>query len=192
MENSGWIGKLAILLLLVLAGSFLAAQSRDVPLNLVNFVQEELAAIGRDPVVVEMVGRQNSIDTNLQDIRQRDEIWKANSGIDRFMMDLMSNECALVLHNYECDYPFIVETFAMDSLGANVGQTTKTSDYWQGDEAKFTESYKDGRGEIYYGDVEYDDSVNEIIVQVSIPVMSDNRAIGAITFGISLDRWERR
>lgn len=80
----------------------------------------------------------------------------------------------------------------MDEQGALVGLTHKTSDYWQGDEVKFTGSFNGGAGALHFGEVEYDDSVGEIVVQVSVPVLQGSRAIGAITLGISLDRWEYR
>ena len=37
------------------------------------------------------------------------------------------------------------EIFVMNRMGANVAMTGKTSDYWQGDEAQFTESFKKGK-----------------------------------------------
>lgn len=64
---------------------------------------------------------------------------------------------------------------------------------WQvANEAKFTESFNNGSGAIHYGEPEYDASADELIIQISVPVMSGGRAVGAATYGISLDGWERR
>jgi len=162
------------------------------PLRLIDFAENQLAAYGRDPIIVSSVKAQNQQNIPLSRVQEIDNQWKNYPGVNRFMLEKISNECALALWNIEIEYPFIVETFVMDNQGANVGQTRKTSDYWQGDESKFTESYKNETGAIHYGDIEYDPSVDEIIVQISVPVMDNSKAIGAITFGISLDRWERR
>jgi len=53
--------------------------------------------------------------------------------------------------------------------------TNKTSDYWQGDEAKFTESFKGGSGAVHIGDVEFDQSAQAYLVQISVPVMPPHR-----------------
>ena len=79
------------------------------------------------------------------------------------------------------------EIFVMDNLGANVAMSDKTSDYWQGDEAKFKESFKGGAGAVHIGDVEFDDSSQLYTVQISVPVKDGTKVIGAITFGIDVD-----
>ena len=40
------------------------------------------------------------------------------------------------------------------------------------------------------GDVEFDESAQAYLVQVSVPVMEGGSAIGAITIGINLDELE--
>src|SRR3546814_11055848 len=50
------------------------------------------------------------------------------------------------------------EIFVMDNRGLNVGQSEVTSDYWQGDEAKFQKSYEAGDDAIFVDEVEMDES----------------------------------
>lgn len=169
-----------------------SAQEGDIPRNLVDFVQKKLISVGTEQPVISLVSAQNEKDFSLTGIRKRDEIWKKTPGLDRYMLDLMSNDCALALFNTEYRYPFIVRSFVMDNQGANIGLTAKTSDYWYGDNDNFLRSYNHGVGAVHYGEVKIDDNTNEIIVQVSVPVVSQQETIGAITFCISLDRWERR
>jgi hypothetical protein len=78
----------------------------------------------------------------------------------------------------------------MDNQGANVAMTNKTSDYWQGDEAKFTDSFKNGVGAIHISTVEFDESAQAYLVQVSVPVMEGGKAIGALTIGVNIDELE--
>jgi hypothetical protein len=182
----------AIAAFLSLSAATLWAQTMNVPKNLVTFVNTELVRYGADPVIVKAVRDQNASRVSMTRIKAEDEHWINSEEIDGFMFDLMRNRCSHELLNLQVHHGFVVEAFAMDNQGALVGLTNKTSDYWQGDEAKFIESYKNGSGAVHYGDVEFDDSIGEIVVQVSVPVMSGSRAIGAITFGVSLDRWEYR
>jgi hypothetical protein len=68
--------------------------------------------------------------------------------------------------------------------------TNKTSDYWQGDEAKFQKSFNGGAGQVHVGDVKFDESAQVYQVQISVPVTDGVKAIGAITIGVDLDAYE--
>jgi len=111
------------------------------------------------------------------------------------MEPYFENQAADELARLESNADYVMESFAMDNQGGIVGATNKTSDYWQGDEAKFTESFKGGSGavhigEMHIGEIEFDDSAQSYLVQVSVPVMKDGSAIGAITIGIDIDSFE--
>ncbi len=177
---------------ILIVPSAVSAGTSELPKSLLQFAESELRQIGRDQVIVQAVRAQNAKKGSLKRIKEIDEWWKASEDVEPFMFDLMRNRCALTLENFQVHNKFVLEAFVMDNQGALVALTNKTSDYWQGDEDKFTESYMNGAGAIHYGDVEYDESTGEIQIQISVPVMDGGRAIGAITFGISLDRWERR
>lgn len=77
----------------------------------------------------------------------------------------------------------------MDAHGLNVAASGTTSDYWQGDEAKFTETYSRGAGAIHVGDVEFDESASGYLGQVSAPIVdpATNTVIGAITVGLNAE-----
>ena len=66
--------------------------------------------------------------------------------------------------------------------------TDKTSDYWQGDEAKFTKSFTDGAGRIFVDDVNFDDSSQAYVVQASVPVVKDGKAIGVLVVSIDVEK----
>ncbi|SEH07458.1 PDC sensor domain-containing protein [Candidatus Venteria ishoeyi] len=169
-----------------------SAWANETPKAMRVFTERYLQETAKHETFVLAVQTQNTLQTSLTSIKQQDTTWRNTPGIDSFMWDLMRNDCALILFNLQQIYPFISEAFVMDQQGALVCLTYKTTDYWQGDEAKFTESYRNGQGAIYYSDAKYDLSTDEIMIQISVPVMSETDAIGVIMFGISLDRWERR
>jgi hypothetical protein len=117
-----------------------------------------------------------------------DEKWKATRGVTDFMQALMDSHCGKHLRGIQAVSFQYAEIFAMDNQGANVCMTDKTSDYWQGDEAKFKESYKDGQGAVFVDEVEFDDSTQAYLVQVSVPVKDGAEVIGAITIGIDVNK----
>ena len=82
----------------------------------------------------------------------------------------MDSECGRHLQKIQNSALYFSEIFVMDNQGANVAMSDKTSDYWQGDESKFTESYKNGKGGLHIGDVEFDDSSQSYLVQISISI----------------------
>ncbi len=140
-----------------------------------------------NPVLIEAIRKQNSKGISLNDIKKLDEKWRATREVADFMKPYLDNRAVAELSRLEKAAGYVVEAFAMDNQGAIVAATAKTSDFWQGDEAKFTESFKGGNGAVHIGDVEFDNSAQAYLVQVSIPVMDGGKAIGAITIGIDTD-----
>jgi len=169
-----------------------AAQDQAVPKSLVRFANETLVGIGADASLVSAVEAQNKKGVSLNRIKELDAAWMAEKGINAFMKGLLDNAASARLKQQIGNRGFILEAFVMDNQGALVGLTNKTSDYWQGDEAKFTESYKGGAGAVHFGKAEFDPSANATLVQISVPVVKAGKAIGAITFGVSIDAWEKR
>lgn len=147
----------------------------------------ELEVWSTDQVLIDAVRQQNSEGLSLASIQERDAVWRATSEVDDFMASLMSSSAAKHMLELEQSKPYFVEFFLMDNQGANVAMTNKTSDYWQGDEEKFTESFKGGAGSTYMSDVKFDESSQAYLVQVSIPIMDGDKAIGAMTIGVNLD-----
>ena len=80
------------------------------------------------------------------------------------------------------------ELFATDAMGLNVAQSTVTSDYWQGDEEKFTGSFGVGPDGIVLGEVEEDESTQTFQSQVSITITdpATGAPIGSITAGVDV------
>ncbi|MCB2135837.1 MAG: type IV pili methyl-accepting chemotaxis transducer N-terminal domain-containing protein [Rhodobacteraceae bacterium] len=83
---------------------------------------------------------------------------------------------------------FVTEVFVMDNKGLNVAQSVETSDYWQGDEAKWQETYGNGSGNMHISEIEFDESTGFYQSQASLPIFDPETGsmIGAITFGINV------
>ena len=81
------------------------------------------------------------------------------------------------------------EIFVMDNKGMNVGQSDITSDYWQGDEAKWIKTYAKGAAALHIGKVKEDESTQTFQSQVSLSIVDpkDGRVIGAITVGVNVE-----
>lgn len=86
------------------------------------------------------------------------------------------------------------EIFVMDQNGLNVGQSSITGDYWQGDEAKFQKSYNVSADAVFVDEPEWDDKAKIWRGQLSFTLTdaSGKNPIGAITVEMNLTELKRR
>lgn len=162
-----------------------AINAVSAPAKVKAFTAEKLLPVCVNSVIVAEVTAQNARNVPLDEIKQIDEAWKTAEEELPIHEEKVSNKCAAELIRLLKDIPAVTEVFVMDNQGANVGQNTLTSDYWQGDEAKWQNSFKNGKGGVEFGEQEFDKSANSVIQQISLPVISQNgTVIGAVCFGI--------
>lgn len=164
------------------------AGAEEAPQRVVDLANTTLAELGTEPVIVAAVRAENAKGKTLDQIKAMDNKWKATPGIVDYMQALMDSECGQFLRKVLDSQPYFAEIFVMDNQGANVAMTDKTSDYWQGDEAKFEKSFNSGKGAVFVDEVEFDDSTQAYLVQVSVPVKDGDKVVGAITIGVDVDQ----
>jgi len=154
---------------------------------------EKIASIVNNAIVQSAIKAQNAKHAGLSeaDIIKLDKKWRAeNKGSDKpFINATLSNALSGYLSQQKsASDGLFTEMFVMDNKGMNVGQSDITSDYWQGDEAKWQKTYLAGSGAVHIGKLEKDESTQEIQVQLSVAISdSANNVIGAITVGVNLD-----
>ena len=173
----------AVFCMALFAGTAIADQAK-----FAAFAKSSLAPIGQDKVVVKAVKAQNSKGITMDYIKKLDKAWKGNDPDTYFIKEIRDNKCSAHLRGIVGERNYLFEIFVMDNQGANVAMTDKTSDYWQGDEAKFNKSYNEGQGAIFVDEVEFDDSAQAYLCQVSVPVKDGGKVIGAVTIGIDVDQ----
>ncbi len=148
----------------------------------------QIEALAADRRVIEAVTEANR--TNLAtepEILAKDLLWRQAKGADDpLIAPYLANPCAQHLAQVQQRNPAFAEVFVMDNKGCIVAESAKTSDYWQGDEAKWTESYHGGAGKVFIDEIQYDHSSQAYVVQISVPVRAaDSRSIGAMTVGVA-------
>ncbi len=180
------------LFVIMISGMFLFAglafAGEKAPQKVVDLAHSKLVKLGEDPVIVAAVKAENAKGKTLDQIKAKDKEWKGHAGIADYMKAIMESEAGKHIRKIQEGAEFYAEIFLMDNQGANVAMTDKTSDYWQGDEAKFKKSFNGGAGAVFVDEVEFDDSTQAYLVQVSVPVKDGGKVIGAITFGVDVDK----
>ncbi|MBU0502892.1 MAG: PDC sensor domain-containing protein [Candidatus Omnitrophota bacterium] len=196
MKKSRWAGLMlccALLLTAVLDVCYAQAKKELTPAGQALF-DKEVATVqswGKDPKIVSYVKAKNASGETLDQVKERDKAWITTSGIDAFMKGILDNDCSKYLLELRKSTPAVGEFFLMDINGAIVGETNKTSDYWQGDEDKHIKTCQvGGSGATFIDKSKYDESSQKFSRQVSVPVIDPDtgKVIGAITVGVDLDK----
>jgi hypothetical protein len=139
-----------------------------------------------DPVVAKFIVEQNKKKMTQAEIDKIDKEWMASTGVTPLMKPYIENKCAEALKKYLTELPAIVEAFAMDDKGGLVCTIYRTTDYWQGDEAKWQKSFTPNAE--FIDKATFDESSQTYSIQVSMPVTEKGKPIGAITVGLGLDK----
>ena len=159
-----------------------------------EFAQSQVAKWVQNPSVLEAIKAQNSKHAGLTpaDIEGLDQQWRSETGagsqplIDGVLNSALSQHLASLKAEQN---GLVTEIFVMDNKGLNVGQSDVTSDYWQGDEAKWKETYLAGPDAIYVDEIEQDESTQVFQSQLSMAITdpASGEVIGAITVGVNVD-----
>jgi hypothetical protein len=159
-----------------------------------DFVSSNVEGWLTDPTVVDAIKEQNAKTADLDQaaIDALDKDWRAQAtAADKPMVDEVLGRALskFLMEKKDASQGMITEIFVMDAKGLNVGQSDVTSDYWQGDEAKWQKTYGVGAGEVFVDEVEEDESTQALQSQASLTISdpATGEAIGAITIGINLD-----
>lgn len=85
------------------------------------------------------------------------------------------------------NHELITELILVDRDGLNVGLANASSDFWQGDERKFTGATGVGSGGLYISDIRYDTSARHFLVHAGIPLHDGQRLAGVMIVGINVE-----
>ncbi len=172
------------------AGPAFANEYADQLTDLANTTLKDIA---QNAELVSAIEAQNAetADYDQAKIDELDKQWRAEvDASNKPLIDaVLGNAASAYLTKVQDESQgMFTEIFATDDKGLNVGQSSVTSDYWQGDEGKWQNTYLVGPDAVDIGDVEQDESTQTFQSQVSIPVVgADGKPIGAITFGVNVE-----
>ncbi len=176
----------------LLATAAYAAEPHEAPMR--DFAINTVSSWISNPMVVEAIKVQNDKHANLSqdEIDKLDKQWRAETGSsDRPLIDTV---LAKALSDFLADAKnrtggLVTEVFVMDNKGLNVGQSDVTSDYWQGDEAKWKKTFLVGPDAMFIDEVEQDESTQTFQSQLSMSIVdpATGEVIGAITVGVNID-----
>ncbi|WP_159950974.1 hypothetical protein [Rhizobium sp. 18065] len=170
----------------------------DVQKMITPAVIEEMRKWIDTEIVQVSVGAQNAAKSDLaqEKIDELDKMWRAEQeAADKpLIAATLSNPLSVYLARMQGrSLGLYAEIFIMDQNGLNVGQSSVTSDFWQGDEDKFQKTYDVADDALFIDEPEWDDEAKIWRNQVSFTLTDAAKAkIGAVTVEINLTELQRR
>jgi hypothetical protein len=130
-------------------------------------------------------------------IEQLDQQWRAETESDTqpLIAQLMGNPLSSYLIRKKAESNgLFAELFVFDATGMNVGQSSVTSDYWQGDEDKYLQTFAKGPDAVFVDAIEYNDETRQHRRQENFTIVDPEtgESIGGATVEINVDELERR
>ena len=172
---------------IAIVAALLLLQSADVMQKALNAEAAKLASWAADKTLVDAVRKQNAKRVSLAEVQRIDGEWIAGRA-DATVKEAINGPCADRLRALIASDARYGETFVTDANGAIVCATQRTSDYWQGDETKWTRAFNGGTGAVFIDRPKLDDSAKTRLAQISVPILENGKAIGVLTAGVHVDR----
>jgi hypothetical protein len=181
------LAKIASVLVALIAGTFsLQAEGLDAALQSkldakIKDVQTWAAA----PAIVDAVKAHNaSLPADQAGMTQ--DKWKSLSILDPLVRSFTKNPAAEFLKSKKS--PVVAEAFLSDAQGLKVAFLSKPSNWSHKGKAKHDVPMT---GKTWQGSVELDDSTGQKQIQVAVPVLDGDKAIGSLVVGISISELEK-
>ncbi|WP_204247659.1 hypothetical protein [Kiloniella litopenaei] len=187
------------LVIAIFSGTPVYAETQAPSKNLIDDAAVEIIRKWLENAVVEIsINAQNKkyAAISQSEVDALDKQWRAER--DKEDQPLIATTLSSPLSNYLTQIQagsggLFTEIFIMDAKGLNVGQSAITSDFWQGDEAKFSKTYPNGSDAIFVDDPEFHEATKTWRTQVNLTVSdAGNKPIGAVTVEYNLTELARR
>lgn len=184
----------AVSALLVMASTSMVA-ANEYQAKLEALAKDKLMVMAADPAVVAAVKAQNAAHEGYDaaKIDSLDKAWREEAGKGGGDMTKALLDNALSKHLLEVQNAsggLYAEMFVMDNKGLNVGASNMTSDYMQGDEAKWQKTFGVGADAMLIDEVEQDESSGAFVSQVSVAISDPEtkQPIGAMTVSVDVEK----
>lgn len=171
-------------LLLLFAATSVFAQSAGTMHKALGAEARRLEKCASDATLLTAAKAQSARRTPLAEIMKIDAEWQGG----RTLKETTTGGCADRLRTLVREHDYYVEAFVSDSRGALVCANGVTTDYYQGDEAKWARAYDEGRGAVFIDRPRFDDSAKAILGFISLPMRDGNEVVGVITVGVIAEK----
>jgi len=152
----------------------------------------EIQRIAQSPEIIAAAKASNSKQLGKAEILELDSRWMKLNGNVPEADAIRSSEASKLLITAVNKHTYFTEAILTGNQGETVGMNMTTTDYWQGDEEKFTAVYDTNKPsrkpDHHISRARWDKSSKTMISQVSVPVYDGDEMVGTLTMGVDLKR----
>ena len=153
---------------------------------------KEIKSIAAKPEIIEAVKASNARQLSKEQVLELDEKWIKLKGRLPEADQIKNSKASAVLATEMKMQSYFKEAILTGNQGETVAMNIVTTDYWQGDEEKFTAIFDTNlpsrKPDSHISRARWDDSTKAMIAQVSVPVYDGDYMIGTLTVGVDLKR----
>jgi hypothetical protein len=142
-----------------------------------------LERLSADPILVRAVRLQNASGLTREQIAAIDEAW-IEGGAESRVKAILENLCSQRLRGVHSAEPAYKEILVADARGANVCMSQRSTDFFQGDEAKWKKSFNGGAGQISIQLPDSNPSVRGLLAHISLPIRVGGETIGVVIVAV--------
>lgn len=167
-----------------------AAEFGDLVLE---YARKDLQGWITNPTLIYAIQEQNRLHDGISvlKIKKMDKQWRDGGRHGLPVLEMLDRQASIIARDERAKSDGVVtEIIVMDAHGLNVAISDPTSDTYQGDEAKYQETFLKGPDAVHVSELEFDESTQQVQTQVSLTVTDPETGapIGAVTLGIRLDK----
>lgn len=155
-------------------------------------IVKEIQVIAKHKEVIDAVKHANAHPLSEAKMLALDARWIESKGKLAEAEQILASPASEFLIRAMASRSYFKEAILTGKRGETVAMNLVTSDYWQGDEEKFTEIFDANlpsrKPDSYISRARWDESTNSMISQVSVPVYDGRIMVGTLTVGIDLKR----
>lgn len=162
-----------------------------------DYVIEQVRGWSTSPVVFLALEASNARYAALDQagIDALDKQWRAEREVEDqpLITAVLSSPLSSYLTRIQSDSQGLFSAiFVMDATGLNAGQSAITSDFWQGDEAKWQKTFQVGPDAVFIDEIEINEDTGAEIAQLNLSIAQDGKVVGAITVDVNMTELRRR
>jgi hypothetical protein len=162
-----------------------------------DYLVDQVRGWSSSPVVLLTLEASNARYADLEQARidELDQQWRAEREVEDqpLITAVLSSPLSSYLTRIQANSQGLFSAvFVMDAVGLNAGQSAITSDFWQGDEAKWQQTFQVGPDAVFIDEVEIMEETGTEIRQLNMSIAQDGRVVGAITVDVNITELRRR
>lgn len=171
--------------------------ARRVSYAVSEMINEEITDVvvyASNPLYEDLIAESDLTYKNMksEDIRnyleRMNKRWSTSNEDSALIKKYLENAGSLRLRQISKIKKDISEIFITDRYGGLVASSGRTDDFYQADEEWWQKAYNDGKGNVFIGNVEFDDSSKSWCMPIAVPVRDGaNRVIGACKAVIKIE-----